>query len=506
MSQVLRGCHKCGGHPQHPSAVMQRYKLYRCNKCGTLTCNQHLIGLLGNVCPTCNTASLTLVAVRDTKPPTNTTPKSKDTVINPTEGRAASPTKEINIDDVASVTESAAAQGFGLSSRAVPQTTSRLGSAAFDLPTLADNSPRSHTLAAEFVAGMMPQNNAIKNKAAMAAVEFIPEGTDNPRMGLGKGLGAWASVEEAPPPRAAHKAAQAAIGASSATVSEPSAHDDDPTPTAPEELPDPASLRGGIIHYTDAGFYPLADDGFASLSTLLDGINTQLSTGKNMRIINLVLDYHDVTQAPAVLLELLQKYPFIRLTLGYGPRQATNPARDMPGLEQFINTTPHVIALHGGLDLHFAAYSKDAQLTCLNQQVALANHLGKPMYISAIKADAVLLEGLTPPNKGIYASPLKTDDALELCKKHTLWVCTRSELTLPEHDDYRQRLGKIPTGKVLLGSGSALVVPARQEALGNSPLFMEDIARVLMQVYKYQKLEAPFNQAYKNLYSLLAGR
>lgn len=494
MSQVLQGCHRCGGHPQHPTVSLQVYKIFRCNQCETLTCNTHLIGLSGNTCPKCNSTSVTCLATRDTRVKAKEA-KSKDTVIHP---------KRQGNDG-----NSQGVGGFG-AGRAAPQIKSaaNIGGATFKPQTpLAVLTGKS--LASDFVDSMTGGGlDKLKAHQITATVELHEEhhhNHDHKHEG-GKMLSAAEEQQgesEKPLSLSSPLGMQANISASEAKDSK--AAEEAAPLAAPEDLPDPASIRSGTTIYADACFRPTTDDKLHTLSQLLENIESQLEGGKNLKVLTLALDFYDVKKYQPQIQGFLQKYPFVRLAVGYGPRHAADEDLDFEGLQQFINITPHVIALDTGLDLHFAAYSKDAQVKLLQKQIEMANHLGKPIFLSAVKADDVLLEAIHVPIKGVYAAPLKSDAAVEVCKKHNLWVCARSEITHQAHDDYRQRLAKIPTGKVLLGTGSELIAPAGQKAMGNSPLYIDDVARVLMQLYRYQKLETLYAQCYKNLYGLLMG-
>jgi len=507
MSQVIQGCHKCGRHPQHPTESMQSYKIFKCNQCQTLTCNQHLIGLAGNTCPSCNSSALTCIATRDTQLKTGAV-KSKDTKISPSKNTSVAGK---------SVAPAAGAAGFGIGAPLIQtKASSGVASAAFK-PTEIQSALPERTLSADFIESMAGGGlDKMKPQLVSAAIEHQHEHMhnhshthDHPHDASSvKMQGAILSPDEA---TTADKPLSLSnpLGITASIVQNNPIEMSAPAETnglaAPEELPDPASLRSGVTIYTDACFRPNIDERFMSLGKLLEQIDTQLQTGKNIKIISLALDFYDVKKAMPDLLAFLQKYPFVRLAVGYGPKHANDEDLDLEGLQQFINTTPHVIALDTGLDLHFAAYSKVAQVKLLQKQIEMANHLGKPVYLSAIKADEVLEEAVHQPIKGVYASPLMTEAALAVCKKHNLWVCARSEITHPSQEAYRQLVAKIPTGKILLGSGSELVAPAGQKAMTNSPLYIDDTAKVLMQLYRYQKLETLYSQCYKNLYGLLMG-
>lgn len=450
------GCHKCGKHPNHPDKGMQTYKVFLCSECKTVTCNNHLIGLAGNVCPKCNSTSLVCTATRTDKP--------KDTLTNKAVPEKKVPEKTVPVAP-------ASAGGFG--GRAAPQLNKSVsaGDISFTPETPASIAISGRPISQEFVQSMVDKDgNKLASRAAIPIIESPQSGDTKPK-----------------------QSAPLAISQNAPAPEQPKA----------KELPDPASLSGAV--YADACFRPVVDDRLHGLNEMLQTIAKQLEPGKNLKIVVLALEFNDIQPYLNELNGLLQKYTFVRLAVGYGPRQAADGGLDFEALTQFVNATPQVIALDAGLDLHFAAYTKNAQVQLLQKQIELANHLGKPVFLTSVKADHVLLEAIHQPVKGVYCSPLSGDEAFELCKKHNLWVCTRSEITQPGQDSYRTQLAKIPTGKVLLGTGSNLVVPAGANKMENSPLYTDEIARVLMKIYHYQKLETVYGQCYKNLYGLLMG-
>ena len=449
------GCHKCGKHPNHPDKAMQTFKVFLCNQCQTVTCNNHLIGLMGNACPKCNSTSLVCTATRTDKPKN-------------APGDKAAPEKKVPEKTVPDAPASVG--GFG--GRAAPQLNKSVsaGDISFTPTTPAAISGRS--ISQEFVQSMVDKDaNKLASRAAIPIIE-APQGSANTNPKQGAPLAISQSTPEPEQPKA-------------------------------KELPDPASLSGAV--YADACFRPVVDDRLHDLGELLQAIAKQLESGKNLKVIVLALEFNDIQPYLNELNGLLQKYTFVRLAVGYGPQQAADGGLDFEALTQFVNVTPQVIALDTGLDLHFAAYTKDVQVRLMQKQIELANHLGKPIFFTSVKADHVLMDAIHQPVKGVYCSPLSGDETFELCKKHNLWVCTRSEITQPGQDGYRTQMAKIPTGKVLLGTGSNLVVPAGVSKMENSPLYTDEIARVLMKIYHYQKLETVYGQCYKNLYGLLMG-
>lgn len=511
MSQVIQGCHKCGKHPLHPTESMQSYKIFKCNQCQTLTCNQHLIGLAGNTCPNCSSSSLTCLATSNHHKQAGTA-KSKDSKILPSKG-SASPTE---------TGRSKSISGFGAGSPLVQHKAHSGVISATLKPTESMSLLPKRSLAADFIESMAGGGlDKIKPQMVTASIEHHSEhehrhihehthtgNTTETQVAQNSDskinmLSAADTIDEQPLTLSSPLGMTANISQNSSTTTIPASQES--SFATPEELPDPASLRSGVTVYTDACFRPSFDDKLASLGKLLEQIDAQLTTGKNIKIVTLAIDFYDVSKSMPELVGFLQKYPFIRLAVGYGAKHATDDDLDFDGLQQFINTTPHVIALDTGLDLHFAAYSKTAQIKLLQKQIEIANHLGKPIYLSAVKADEALEEAIHQPIKGVYVSPLMSEAALAVCKKHNLWVCTRSEVTHQTHADYIKLLAKIPTGKILLGSGSQLIAPAGQKAMTNSPLYIDDTAKVLMQLYRYQKLETLYSQCYKNLYGLLMG-
>lgn len=477
----LQGCHKCGKHPNHPTEAMQSYKIYRCNECSTVSCNQHLIGILGNTCPSCKSTSITCMATRDPK-------ASKSIAIN------SMP-----------VPESTATPSFGARQAPLVKNTATSDGATFT-PAASLGSAPGRNLSSEFVESML-DGGAAKIKAEM--ITHVEEHHEHAHEHTHEAPPQLASSGNSPVTGEGNTAAKLAAPAIASIEAKPT-KETPPEEAAPaaapaEDLPDPASLRSGTTIYTDACFRPSVTDKMVKLSETLEDIADQLESGKNIKVLTLALDYTDVKQNLPQVMTFLQEYPFVRLAVGYSARHATDSDLDLDGLQQFINTTPHVVALDTGLDLHFAAYAKDAQIKLLQKQIEIANHLGKPIYLSSVKGDEVLLDAIHQPIKGVFVSPLTSEATLEVCKKHNLWVCARSEITHKEQETYRQLLAKIPTGKVLIGSGSELVVPAGQKGLKNSPLYIDDMARVLMQLYRYQKLETVYTQCYKNLYGLLMG-
>ncbi|PZP38434.1 MAG: hypothetical protein DI585_07365, partial [Pseudomonas fluorescens] len=157
-------------------------------------------------------------------------------------------------------------------------------------------------------------------------------------------------------------------------------------------------------------------------------------------------------------------------------------------LTNLLNTYPKLVALGPlGIDEPFAPYQVENQKAQLAIQLDIAADFNLPVILShrqSLQHVAAVLEQAPALPPLIWMDVLNNEEDAALVKKFNMYVALRPEVTAPNFQQahlYRN----IPTDRLLLASGSALVAPHGFSGHFNQPKFlhntMQSSAKILFQ-------------------------
>lgn len=188
------------------------------------------------------------------------------------------------------------------------------------------------------------------------------------------------------------------------------------------------------------------------------------------------------------------------ISLGIPAKQAGNIEERMEeeliALEELIKTSPKAIAIGPiGLDLKFAAYTKDLQINLFKKQVALAEKYKLPILIQHIKACKEVLEIIKDVSSKILFVDIVNSEELAdfIINNDKAYVLFRSEYT---HRDFKEQLDlleKMPMNSIIVGSGDTVLAPASKLGQLNNTKFVPEIFKFAEVYYRKEPHEFTFN-------------
>jgi Tat protein secretion system quality control protein TatD with DNase activity len=182
------------------------------------------------------------------------------------------------------------------------------------------------------------------------------------------------------------------------------------------------------------------------------------------------------------LLKTLSDNPRLFGIIGAGPRQLWPDSGALDTfLTDLLNTHRKLVALGPiGIDETFAPYTVEQQKAQMALQLEMAKDFGIPALLTCRSSHAAMHEvlkavknrvGTLPPL--VYLDALTSADDMELVNAFDCMVLLRPEITKPDFAG-RAFYKQIPTARLLLASGSALVAPHGFAGHFNQPKFLDN--------------------------------
>lgn len=182
------------------------------------------------------------------------------------------------------------------------------------------------------------------------------------------------------------------------------------------------------------------------------------------------------------LLKTLNENPRLFGVVGAGPRQLWP---DTQALDRFLtdllNSHRKLIALGPvGIDEPFATYTVKQQQAQMAMQLEIAKDFGIPVLLTCRSSHAAMRSTLNDVKQRlgglpalVYLDVLNSAEDADLANEFDCMVLLRPEITKPDFAG-RNFYKQMPTSRLLLASGSALVAPHGFAGHFNQPKFLEN--------------------------------
>ncbi len=181
-------------------------------------------------------------------------------------------------------------------------------------------------------------------------------------------------------------------------------------------------------------------------------------------------------------------------SVGLGPKLVNHLSDDfvfeINSLETMLNKCPKVISIGPiGLDMKFAAYTKDKQIELFKRQLALAESFHLPVIIRHVNADLEIIEALNNyQGKLLFCDVIYTDELTDFIKQSkNRYALMRSEYTHKSYHEQLEKLGTIPLEQIIIGAGESFIAPASRAGVMNSSLFIEEIYQFASVYFRKEK-------------------
>lgn len=208
----------------------------------------------------------------------------------------------------------------------------------------------------------------------------------------------------------------------------------------------------------------------------------------------------DPADIPAAI-QIAEAHQNVWATIGVHPEYA--PLDASMHLTDEILSHPRVVGVGEiGLDYHYGADNRMAQIELFLQQLDIAKRAGLPVAIHTREAESDTAEILTGDVRGVmhcYTS------SWELAKKmldRGFYFSASGILTFKNSDEVRETFRKIPLNRVVIETDGPYCAPVPHRGKSCEPYMVADTAKVLADLHgvSMTELDAILNENTQNLY------
>lgn len=465
-------CQICGAHPDNKRNSTP--KLYKCRDCGTISCLKHAgFSPIRRQCPNCHNTRLQLLAVHRPNLP---------------EGSQTGISNKKNTNPFAKKTTSG---GAGHGNSGTRQSSSFASSSHTPQQQVASENHKKYrggeqstvasgllNLAKNLLLG--PEDKHPNDQQMPAYQQHLNQSVDSDLNASTSGAGGL----------------QEQIG-----ELEQNTHDIHLIDTDQDNIHRPLALLYANEHPVDEEAWKknltkrpqFLTDAFYHIETIKGGEEFEqafLEHKEDRQLLCLVASYMDDKEAASKTHELINNYAKLFGIIGYSPKTYD---MDLDILDErlcdVLNDEEKYLAIGPiGLDMHYAPYALKQQKALLKRQIDIAADFNLPVYLTHKNGEEELLRYLTdnalPENvKGVWASPLQSQKAVDFIIKNNFYMLVRAEITYPEQAQYRTLLKQIPHDLLLMGSGDELEAPGSTRGRWNRPEYIKQTFNTIMEVY-----------------------
>ncbi len=200
-------------------------------------------------------------------------------------------------------------------------------------------------------------------------------------------------------------------------------------------------------------------------------------------------------------LRITQTHDNIWATIGIHPEYAGTDAA--AHLKRDVLSHPRVVGIGEiGLDYHFGANNRDAQIRLFEQQLDIARQCGLPVAIHTRDADEDTAAILTGDVRGVMHCYTSSWDLAKKMLDRGFYFSASGIITFKNATDVRETFAKIPTDRLVIETDAPYCAPVPHRGKTCEPAFVADTARVLADIKGLQlhELETILEQNTTKLY------
>lgn len=159
---------------------------------------------------------------------------------------------------------------------------------------------------------------------------------------------------------------------------------------------------------------------------------------------------------------------------------------DLNELKQFA-THPRVVAIgETGLDYYYADDSRELQLQCFEQQIALARDVNKPLIVHTRDAreDTIRLlkEGGADTVGGVLHCFTENWEMAKAAMDLGFYISVSGIVTFKNAAELRDVIRKVPKDRLLVETDSPYLAPVPHRGQENQPAYVRDVAEFVAEL------------------------
>lgn len=208
----------------------------------------------------------------------------------------------------------------------------------------------------------------------------------------------------------------------------------------------------------------------------------------------------DPADIPAAL-KIAECHDNVWCTIGIHPEYAPTTA------DQYLTTDvlnhPRVVGIGEiGLDYHYGAENRMAQIELFLQQLDIARRCGLPVAIHTREAEDDTAQILTGDVRGVMHCYTSSWDLAKKMLDRGFYFSASGILTFKNSEEVRETFRKIPIDRIVIETDGPYCAPVPHRGKSCEPFMVADTARVLADIKNLQldELESILTENTKSLY------
>lgn len=212
-------------------------------------------------------------------------------------------------------------------------------------------------------------------------------------------------------------------------------------------------------------------------------VDTVISNARQNDVTTLVCPTADIEDIAPVL-DIIAKYENIFATVGIHPESA---GKDIPPISEIMPDemyqNPKIIGIGEiGLDYHYGAESRLAQIELFRQQLDLAKRVGLPVAIHTREAEADTIDILDGSVGGVMHCYTSSWDLARVMLDRGFFFSASGILTFKNSDELRETFAKIPVDRLVIETDSPFCAPVPFRGKQAQPAMVVETAKVLANI------------------------
>lgn len=189
----------------------------------------------------------------------------------------------------------------------------------------------------------------------------------------------------------------------------------------------------------------------------------------------------DPADIPAAL-QIAENHDNVWCTIGIHPEYA--PADANAHLTDVVLNHPRVVGIGEiGLDYHYGADNRMAQIELFKQQLDIARRAGLPVAIHTREAESDTAEILTGDVGGVMHCYTSSWDLAKKMLDRGFYFSASGILTFKNSDEVRETFKKIPLNRIVIETDGPYCAPVPHRGKSCEPFMVADTARVLADIH-----------------------